>query len=101
MSETAHRRVRVIEVIVYSPTAPGNPNWLNTLFFDGTNASITSLINYDVMSFNRKRYNVISDRVFNLNSIKQAENTTKKFSCNNTVYFDGSGTANDSAQGRL
>jgi len=100
VSETAHRRIRVIELFVYAPTTPGNPNWLNQLFFDGSNASITSMINYDVKNFNRKRFNVISDRVFNLNSIKQAENTTKKISCNSTVYFDG-GTANDTAEGRL
>ena len=100
VSETAHRRVRVIEVIVFAPTTPGNPNWLSSLFFDGASATITSLINYDVVHFNRKRFNVLSDRVFNLNSIKQADNTVKKISCNNTVYYEGAG-ANDTAYGRL
>lgn len=99
VSETAHRRVRVIEIFVSNPTTPGNSAWVNTLFFDGLNAGINSLIDYDVATFNRKRFNVISDRVFNLNSIKQADNTTKKVSCNKTIYFEGvNGT--DSAEGR-
>jgi hypothetical protein len=85
VSETAHRRVRVIEVFVNNPTTPGNSAWVNTLFFDGLNAGINSLINYDVAIFNRKRFNVISDRVFNLNSITQANNVTKKTTTNQTI----------------
>jgi hypothetical protein len=85
VSETAHRRVRVIEIFVNNPTTPGNSSWVNTLFFDGLNAGINSLINYDVAIFNRKRFNVISDRVFNLNSINQANNITKKVTTNKTI----------------
>jgi hypothetical protein len=85
VSETAHRRVRVVEVIVNYPTTPGNSNWVTTLFFDGLNAGINSLIDYDVKTFNRKRFHVISDRVFNLNSIKQAENVTRKYPLNYTT----------------
>jgi len=85
VSETAHRRVRVIEVFVSSATASGNSSWVSSLFFDGLNAGINSLIDYDVSSFNRKRFNVISDRVFNLNSIKQSENFTKKVTTSKTI----------------
>jgi hypothetical protein len=77
--------VRVVEVIVNYPTTPGNSNWVTTLFFDGLNAGINSLIDYDVKTFNRKRFHVISDRVFNLNSIKQAENVTRKYPLNYTT----------------
>jgi prepilin-type processing-associated H-X9-DG protein len=85
VSETAHRRVRVIEIFVSNPTTPGNSSWVNVLFFDGLNAGINSLIDYDVATFNRKRFQVISDRVFNLNSIKQADNVTKKVETNKTI----------------
>jgi len=85
VGETAHRRVRVIELFVDNPTTPGNSSWVSSLFFDGLNAGINSLIDYDVAIFNRKRFNIISDRVFNLNSIKQADNVTKKVTTNKTI----------------
>lgn len=99
VSEVAHRRVRVIEIYVNNPTTPGNSSWVNTLFFDGLNAGIDSLVDYDVKIFNRKRFNVLSDRVFNLNSIKQADHTTKKVQCNQTIYYEGVNSG-DAAEGR-
>lgn len=85
MSETAHRRVRVIEIFVNTVSTPGDSSWVASLFFDGLNAGINSLINYDVSIFNRKKFNILSDRVFNLNSIKQADNVTKKHTTNQTI----------------
>jgi hypothetical protein len=38
VAETAHRRVRVIEIFVNNPTVTGNSSWVNTLFFDGLTA---------------------------------------------------------------
>jgi hypothetical protein len=89
----------MVEVIVNNPTTPGNSSWVSALFFDGVNAGINSLIDYDVKTFNRKRFQVLSDRVFNLNSIKQAENITKKYTLNSVTWFDGV-NATDSAEGR-
>jgi hypothetical protein len=45
ITDTAHRTVRQLVVVTHNPTVPGDNNWLNQLFFDGTSADQSSLVN--------------------------------------------------------
>jgi hypothetical protein len=73
ITDTSHRTVRQLIVVVSAPTIPGDNGWLNQLFFDGTSADQASLVNYHFDPFNQMRFRVVSDRSYILNSRKQAD----------------------------
>jgi hypothetical protein len=78
ISDTSHRTVRQLIVVVSAPTVPGDNGWMNQLFFDGTSADQASLVNYHFDPFNQMRFRVVSDRSYILNSRKQADLTDNK-----------------------
>lgn len=79
---------------------PGNNGWLTQLFFDGTSADISSLVNYHFDPFNRHRFTVVSDRTFRLNAINQTNFSDTKHPISSTAYYSDA-TASSEATGRV
>jgi hypothetical protein len=73
ITDTSYRVVRQLVVVLHEQTTPGAYPWMSEIFFDGTNADASSLVNYHFDPFNQFRFRIVSDRTFTLNSRKQAD----------------------------
>ena len=85
LTDTSHRVVRQLIVVLHEQSTPGAHPWLSDIFFDGPNADQSSLINYHFDPFNRFRFRIVSDRTFTLNARKQAELSDAKYGLNTTA----------------